>query len=229
MTTNELIDRLPADARRFLGPHLVGVELRAGAELHRAHAVAQHVYFPTTALVSLRHQPVPGQRLDVALIDRRGMVGLSALLGADATSAAVLVDGGALRLEAGHLIGEFDRSAAVRQRLLAWVQVVMTQLVWAAACLQNHRPEQRLCTRLSQLSPLQPGQPIALTQQQLGQLIGVRRERINEVLGRLLRLGLIEQGRGEVRVIDPEGVARHACACHAHWLHALQRGWGGPS
>lgn len=220
---NYLLNGLPEESRMALAPHLVRVHLTAGMEVHPANSVAQQVYFPTSAVVALRYESEHGQALDVALIDNHGMVGTSALIGADVASASVLLSGSAWRLDAGHLQAAFDRNAAIRQRLLGWIQVVLMQLVWSAACQRYHQPHQRLCLRLAQLAYQCPGQDIALTQKQLGDLVGVRRERANEVLGELLRAGLIEQRRGHITLIDPVGIVRHACSCHAQWLQARQR------
>jgi CRP-like cAMP-binding protein len=223
LTSNHLLDALPDDARTALVPRLVRARLRAGLPLHRANEVALHVYFPTTAVVALRHELDAGQSMHLALIDRRGMVGHSVLMGVDTTTAAVLVGGDAWRLESGHLIGEFERSAAVRQRLLGWIQVVLTQVVWSSTCHRYHRPDRRLCTRLAQLAAGPDGQDIPLTQRQLGDLVGVRRERVNEVLGQLLRGGWIAQRRGHVTLVDLESITRHACDCHGPWRQALDR------
>lgn len=221
--SNQLLMRFPDDVRAFLAPHLSRVALARGLELQSPHRVASHVYFPISAVLALRHQAEPGRTLVVALIDRLGMAGASAVLGADATSTAVLVEGEAWRLEAGHLLGEFERSAALRQLLLGWLQVVMTQAVQSATCLRFHSPEQRLCLRLAQLAPDPAQLRIALTQKQLGELVGVRRERANELLGKLLECRLISQQRGRIQLLDRDGIARLACGCAAVLADALAR------
>jgi CRP-like cAMP-binding protein len=222
---NQLLDRFPADSLAFLRPHLAAVTLGSGTVLHAPGRVDHHVYFPTTAVVRLVHVPEPGRTMVVGLIDRTGMTGAGAVLGHDggALASEVMVSGQALRLAAAHVRGEFDRSAAVRQRLLGWLQVELTQVVRAASCQHFHSAGQRLCLRLLQLTQGSGHPDIAATQQQLSDLVGVRREAMNQLVGELQSQGLIEHRRGHVRVVDAPGLARGACHCLGLWKNALDR------
>ena len=222
---NRLLATLPADTRHFLEPHLALVNLAAGAFLHSPQRPLPHVYFPVSAMLALTHEATPGRQLVVALIDRSGVSGIDALLGVEggATTTMALLPGTALRLDAGHLRAEFDRSAEVRQRLLGWMQVVLTQVVQAAACNRFHSTEQQVCLRLAQLISDEPPQQLMATQDQLAELLGVRRERVNQALGELQARGVIRQSRGRLSVLDRAGVVRLACNCHGMWLDALLR------
>ena len=226
---NELLDRFPADSLAFLRPHLAAVTLARGTVLHAPGRAEHHVYFPTTAVVRLVHAPEPGRTLVLGLIDRGGMTGTGGVLGheAGATTSEVLVSGQALRLAAGHVRGEFERSAAVRQLLLGWVQVLLTQVVRASSRQHFHSPRQRLCLRLLQLTQGGGSPDIAATQQQLSDLVGVRREAMNQLVGALQAQGLIDHWRGHVRVIDAPALAQAACSCLGLWKNALGRSAAG--
>lgn len=45
---------------------------------------------------------------------------------------------------------------------------------------------------------------VAMTQQELASTLGIGRQTVSRVLGNLQRLGLVERGRGQVRILDPD-------------------------
>jgi Mn-dependent DtxR family transcriptional regulator len=46
-------------------------------------------------------------------------------------------------------------------------------------------------------------------------VLGVRRESVTEAAGRLQSAGLIRCARGHIAVLDPAGMERRSCECHA--------------
>ena len=58
------------------------------------------------------------------------------------------------------------------------------------------------------------GPDIAVTQEFLAQMMGVRRTSVTEVAGELQRAGLLTYSRGRIRLLDLE-MAQRACKCEA--------------
>ena len=53
MSENTLLSVLPSSIREHWLPHLEPVEMRLGEVVYEPGATLSHVYFPTTAIVSL--------------------------------------------------------------------------------------------------------------------------------------------------------------------------------
>ncbi len=219
MQENRLLARLPTETRQRWAPFMRLTAMPAGMEAQAPGAAATQVYFPADAVfarVADSGSPTPSA-MAVAIIASDGMVGVSAFLGPLAREHRyeVVVAGAAWRLDMGHLAAEFDARAETRRLLLAYTQTLVTQIAQSAVCARFHPLEERLALRLRQL--LEAGAPDRLqtTQDALARLMGTRRERVNEVTGRWERDGLIEQGRGWLRLTDRPRLYGRTCSCFA--------------
>jgi DNA-binding FadR family transcriptional regulator len=56
---------------------------------------------------------------------------------------------------------------------------------------------------------------MALTQELIADMLGVRREGVTEAVGRLQRAGLIHCSRGHIVVVDRPALETHVCECYA--------------
>ena len=83
---NHLLAALPeADRRRWL-PQLEPVTLQLGQVLYESGDTMSHVYFPTTAIVSLLYVVESGASAEIAVVGSDGLVGISLVLGGESTS-----------------------------------------------------------------------------------------------------------------------------------------------
>ena len=193
------------------------VQLRAGDVLHEPGTAVNHVYFPTSAIVSLLYVTEAGQSSEIAIVGDEGVVGISLFLGGHSTPLRAIVQstGTGLRLRAHALMNEFERGGAVMQALLRYTQALMTQTTQNAVCNRHHALEQQLCRwLLLNLDRLQSNQ-VVMTHESISNLLGVRREGVTQAAGRLHKSGLIESGRGRITVIDRKGLEQRACECYA--------------
>lgn len=78
-----------------------------------------------------------------------------------------------------------------------------------ATCKRFHTLEQQLCLRLVQLIDHMGSNALDITQAELAQLIGARRERVNQIVGTLRASGMVDLGRGRLTpdAIGPPGAA----------------------
>ena len=59
------------------------------------------------------------------------------------------------------------------------------------------------------------GIELAMTQEQMATVLGVRREGVTDAALKLQNAGLIRYTRGRIRVLDREGLQQRTCECYA--------------
>ena len=213
---NHLLGALPAADFEALAPHLHLVPLALGQMLYEPGEQLQHAYFPTTAIISLHYVTESGASAESAGVGNEGMLGVSLFMGGDTTpsSAVVQTAGYAYRLERRLLKQEFARGGPLQRLLLRYTQALMTQMSQTAVCNRHHSVEQQLCRWLLLTLDRLPGNELVMTQELVAGMLGVRREGITEVAGRLQASAIIRYRRGHISVLDRGGLEAHACECY---------------
>jgi CRP-like cAMP-binding protein len=193
------------------------VELRLGDILYEPGSQLQHAYFPTTSIVSLHYVTESGSSSETACVGNDGVVGISFFLGDNITSGSAMVQttGHAYRLDRHMLRAEFHRSGIVQRLLLLYTQSLATQISQTAVCNRHHSIEQQLCRWLLTTLDRLPSLELTMTQELLGNMLGVRREGITKAAGDLQRAGIIIYRRGHISILDRAGLKRHSCECYA--------------
>ena len=214
---NHLLASLPAEIFERLSPHLELVQMPLGAVLCESGGQLQHVYFPTTAIVSLHYVMEDGASAEIAGVGNEGVLGISLFMGGNTTpcQATVQTGGYGYRLKAKLLMEEFDRAGPMMHLLLRYTQALMTQMSQTAACNRHHSVEQQLCRWLLLTLDRLPSNELTMTQELIAGMLGVRREGITETAGHLQREGLISYRRGHITVLDRTGLESHACECYS--------------
>ncbi|WP_431822764.1 Crp/Fnr family transcriptional regulator [Burkholderia sp. F1] len=214
-SANAILDALPDDSLRALAPHLELVRLKPG-ELGRVGEPARHMHFPTTAMLSVLHLMEDGAMVEVAVVGSEGLVGLSGLIGGNAVSNRfeVRIGGMAYRVPTCVMRSEFERSPATYRLLLNYCQAVMAQISRSALCNRHHSVSEQLSRWLLLAHDRVEGDELAVTQQTIANMLGVRREGVTEAAGYLQEAGLIRQRRGRITLLDRDGLEQHACECY---------------
>ncbi|MDO8905677.1 Crp/Fnr family transcriptional regulator [Hydrogenophaga sp.] len=214
---NHLLAALPDVDFDLIARHLEPINLRLGESIYEPDRPLHHAIFPTTSIVSLHYVTATGASAETAAVGREGMVGLALFMGGHTTasSARVLVAGGAVRLPAGELRRAFDGVGSLRGLLLRDALSLIAQITLFAACNRHHPIEQQFCRwLLCALDRLQSGEMV-MTHELVANTLGVRRESITEVAGRLQQAGVIRYRRGHISVLDRAGLEHRACECYA--------------
>jgi CRP-like cAMP-binding protein len=214
---NHLLAALPPVEFERLAPHLELVPMRLGETLYEPGGRLQHVYFPTTAIVSLLYVLESGASAEIAGVGNEGILGISLFMGGETTpsSAVVQTAGHGYRLPGKLLKDEFSRGGLVQRLLLRYTQALLTQMCQTAACNRHHSIEQQLCRWLLLTLDRLPSNELVMTQELVANAIGVRREGITEAAGKLQRAGVIRYRRGHIAVLERSGLESGACECYA--------------
>ena len=215
--SNHLLAALPEDEWQRWLPHLELVDLPLGMVLYESGSTLQHVYFPTSAIVSLLYVMENGASAEIAVVGNEGIVGISLFMGGESTSSRAVVQsaGRGVRLRAQSMKDEFNRAGPVLHLLLRYTQALITQMAQTAVCNRHHSLDQQLCRwLLLSLDRLQ-GSELVMTQELIANMLGVRREGVTEAALKLQKAGLIKYARGHISVLDRPGLEARSCECYA--------------
>ena len=213
---NLLLAALPlAELQRWL-PLFEVVDLPLGLVLCEAGDLPTHAYFPTTAIVSLLYVMEDGASAETAMVGNDGMVGVTLFMGGQPAASRSVVRGAgiALRLSAEALNIAFNGSRTVMQLLLRYSQALITQMAQTAVCNRHHTLDKQLCRWLLLSLDRLPGNELAMTQELIANLLGVRREGVTDAATKLQHAGLISYSRGHITILNRPGLEQCSCECY---------------
>ena len=214
---NQLLAALPKpEAHRWL-PLLEAVDLPLGQVLYESGVTLSHVYFPTTAIISLLYVMENGASAEIAVVGNEGIVGISLFMGGESTPSRAVVQsaGKGFRLKAQMMMKEFNRAGSVLHLLLRYTQALITQMAQTAVCNRHHSLDQQLCRWLLLSLDRLEGNQLVMTQELIANMLGVRREGVTESALKLQHAGLIQYARGHITVLDRAALELRSCECYA--------------
>lgn len=222
---NGLLACLPDEDFDMLRSYLEAVELPQGKMVCDSGITPTHVYFPVNAVVSLVYVAETGATLEMAAVGSDGMVGIGAFMGGNSTSSSAVVQRGGMlvRLPVRELQVAFDRGGALQHLFLRYTQALVHQMTQVAACNRHHTIHQQLCRWLLSNADLSPGFDILQSQEAIAHALGVRREGITAVAGRLKDQDAIRYDRGRITVLDRVKLEVGACECYARVRNETDR------
>ncbi len=214
---NHLLAALPEAEWQRWQSMLEAVELPLGFVLYESGATLTHVYFPTSAIISLLYVMENGSSAEIAVVGNEGIVGISLFMGGESTPSRAVVQsaGQGFRLDAQTMKDEFNRAGPVLHLLLRYTQALITQMAQTAVCNRHHSLDQQLCRWLLLSLDRLEGSELVMTQELIASMLGVRREGVTEAALQLQAAGLIRYSRGRISVLDRPGMERRSCECYA--------------
>lgn len=150
------------------------------------------------------------------MVGNRELLGINAFMGGSETTQTeyvVQIAGRAMKIEASVLRNEFESNKELRDVLLCYTQAFIAQISQTTACNRLHLLEQRLARWLLEAQDRIDSNELALTQEFISDMLGVRRAGVTQAAQKLQENGLIHYHRGHVRILDQQGLEASACEC----------------
>jgi len=214
---NRLLAALPAADYERLLPELELVPLPLGWAVYEAGGHLGYVYFPVDSIISLLYVMEDGASAEIAVTGFDGVVGIALFMGGETTPSRAVVQsaGYAYRLKAVVLKREFEQGGELQHLALRYTQALITQMAQTAVCNRHHSVEQQLARWLLLSLDRLSSNELAMTQELIANMLGVRREGVTEAAGHLQRAGLIHYSRGHITVLDRPKLEHRVCECYA--------------
>jgi CRP-like cAMP-binding protein len=214
---NHLLAALSPDVQSRLFPHLELIPLPLRALLYESRRPMRHVYFPTDSIVSLQYSMENGTSTALSVVGNEGLLGVTLFLGGESTPTRSLVQsaGYAYRLPRRRVKDEFNRHGQLLMLMLRYTQALITQVSQTAVCNRHHSIAQQLCRWLLLSMDRLSHNHLTMTQEFIGNMLGVRREGVTQAAFNLQHLGVISYSRGLIKVLDRPKLETLSCECYS--------------
>lgn len=224
-TQNHLLASLPSAAYGRLLPHLKITQLRKGGILCESGKPSGIAYFPVDCVISICHTFNGDVSTEIAMIGNEGMYDVTHVMGGAGMpyTAIAQTTGHAFVLGSDMLRQEFDHDVDAQRTLLLYAQALLTQMAQTVVCNRNHSLIQQFCFLLLLVNDKCLSSDLLFTQEDIAQMMGVRRESVTEIAGKLRDSGLIDYRRGHITVIDRPGLEAQCCECYAVVRNEFER------
>jgi CRP-like cAMP-binding protein len=222
---NQLLAALVNNEYQHLLPHLQRVQLTLGDVIYIADRDIEDVYFPESATVSLLATLENGATTEVGLIGREGMVGLTVFLGGAISPERALVQmsGTALKLKSSTLREELRIGSTLQILLLRYTRAFIALMSQSVACSQHHKLDERFARWLLMMRDYSDSDTLKLTHEMVASMIGTRRAGVTLAALALREKGLIAATRGQVTILDRQGLEAASCECYRIIREEFQR------
>jgi CRP-like cAMP-binding protein len=216
---NAILSQLPPDEFRRLRDQMDEVDLDFKQSIYEQDGPVKEIYFPHTGIISMVTELSDGGTVETGTVGYEGMTGVPAALsgGRSPGAAFVQIAGRGLRMPASVLAAEQKRPESLLIKMVhSYLNFVMAMLGQSAACNRMHTVESRMARWLLMTHDRVETDDFPLTQEFLGQMLGVQRPTVNIAGSTLQRAGFIKYSRGRITVTDRKGLESSACECYAH-------------
>jgi CRP-like cAMP-binding protein len=216
LSNNAILGKLPEVEIEQLARRMEITEAKLRDQLYQAGEPITQVIFPLTSIFSMVGSAGSGSVVEVATVGREGMIGLPVFLGAMTSPHAAFcqIEGRVATVPADHLRQVLTGDGALRAALGRFAQATMVQMAQNVVCNNSHPASQRAARWLLTTRDRVGGNDFLLTQEFLGQMLGVSRPTVSATASQLQARGLIEYRRGKITITDPEGLENTACQCY---------------
>jgi len=189
--------------------------LQSGALLGNPRAVTDFSYFIESGIVSLVASTRNGSSVEVALIGREGVAGITDALGNQPLPYGLVVQlsGLAYRVPKAVIREHIFSCSALHELLMNYSQRVMHQLAQSALCNRFHSSEQRLARWLLLTAERADTNRFELTHEFVSQMVGAPRPVVSASASALRDKGMIDYRRGVLTIRNAARLRRAACEC----------------
>jgi CRP-like cAMP-binding protein len=191
-----------------LEPHLELKLLKLRDTIEAVNSPIEHVYFVEEGICSIMAHMPRGRDVEVGIIGRDGMTG-TAIVEGDTQSPLhtfVQIEGSAFRIEVGDFREALRQSPDIRELLHHYARCLAMQVSYTALANGRSTIEERLARWILMIDDRVGGGRFALTHELLSIMLGVHRPGVTVALHMLEGKGCIRSNRGEVVLLDREGL-----------------------
>jgi CRP-like cAMP-binding protein len=201
--SNLILANLSSADFALLEPHLEAADLPARKVLETRGRRISTIYFPEAGFASVvaNDGRLP---IEVGLIGREGMSGLSAILGGERTTNDIYMQsaGNGHCVRAKALRGAVDESRTLHWSLLRFVNAFLNQVTRSAVANGRNKIEERLARWILMADDRLDVDELPLTQEFLAIMLGVQRPGITVALQALESRGVVARRRGKIVIAD---------------------------
>lgn len=213
---NVILLSLPPKEYSLVRPHLESSELPQYLILEEAGEKIEYTYFLNDGMISLVALSRDGRSVEVGIVGREGMIGMSLIAGLRQGTfrSIVQMEGTGVRMRADVFQDLLQSMPVLRRELSRFALVHGMQTAQLAACNRLHEVEQRLARWLLMCQDRFDCQLLPLTHEFLAQMLGTGRPSVTLAAGALESAGLIENLRGTVKILNRKSLEEAACECY---------------
>ena len=222
---NRLLAALKPHDLELLLPSFTPQDHPAGRLLQEAGADVTQAWFPcgpaaASYVVAADHNHM----VDSALVGNEGAIGGIISHGRIPAYARAHVQFGGqfLRIHINALNAARLQSATLTDWLARYSDCLVAQLFQSSACNASHTIVQRLGRWLLATRDRIGSDEITITQEQLGEMLGVGRSFINRSLRQLNAKGILGSRRRRILIADPERLRAASCDCNDRIRHHFE-------
>ena len=190
--------------------------LYGGQILYQPGDPVEVVYFPSACSIAIITVMRDGRGVETASVGFEGAVGVLHAVSDEAASArmTVQIGGAAIALPATGLRDRIEQSPSLIRTVLRFSQTSAAQTRQSAACRAVHTLPARLASWLLVCESRVGGSTMAVTQDDLGLMVGALRSSVSLTASMFKQAGLIRYSRGRLEIVDGPGLERLACECY---------------
>jgi CRP-like cAMP-binding protein len=225
---NAFLAALPSVVFDALRRRLRTIELVQGATLMRADAQLDTAYFPHSGVITLVTEFSTGQAIGNALLGRNTVMGGGLAIASENTAlctGVVLISGlgSIIPIEDLRAFAKTDRG--MQDALVRHEQCLQLQAQQAAACNGIHNIDARLASCLLRCHDLVLDDKVSLTQELIGEMLGVRRTSVTLAAARMHDAALVDYRRGHIYIRNRDGLKATACECYETLQRRISQRW----
>jgi len=219
--SNLVLLSLPDKEYNLLRPHLEPTELPQYKILQEPGQKIVDAYFLNEGMVSLVALSQDGRSVEVGIVGKEGMVGMSLTAGLrlEIFRAIMQMAGRGMRIRAEVFQDILPSTPVLRSKLGRFALMHGMQVAQLAACNRLHGIDQRLARWLLMCQDRFDSQLLPLTHEFLAQMLGTGRPSVSLAAGILENAGLIENLRGTVKILNRKSLEAAACECYGVIQH----------
>jgi CRP-like cAMP-binding protein len=209
-----LLADVPESEHQRLLPHLQAVVLRKGQTLLAIGQRPSYVYFPVSALVSMLIDLPEGESVEAAALGRTDMVGIAALDVPSFYRASVRISGLAYQMPVHVLKHEEKHCPVYTHGVARFMDHFLARVALTLACSKHHSTDEQIIRLLLTTMDHSMTPVIQITQQEIADLLGLRREVVSLALQKFKKREEIKISRGSLEVLNRPALEKASCDCY---------------